>query len=399
MNTAQIIDYLSHKTWTWQRAFCNFYLLEHNLYTAGRDEELEPAMLVKRCNNDDDLQEMRFLAEFIDSTEQEMINIISDYRFFRSIPWQYDFVETVEKKSGFKIKQTLNLDALTDAYCIALFSDKLDLNELTEQLDETYRKLYASAARKQLLHKRNLSLILESLGRHRSIDNAAGLNYRELVDAYLPAYGLSSVLEALHHAYTDDIKLTPEERAAFAFAYYSPYFYDEEELKFGKIPGSSIFACVEERLQEERGYRESLKQKRWQAQDEDEEDDITDALEETHNAVYVDPQERCLIDTHYGDVLYANVYIERVPQDFLNTSLPDFIRYHKGCLYTVEFVDDIKKLNVAQELLDRLNQIKHEMLSLETKQLRSPQTGLSEKERQKYAELSEERATCYYVCD
>ncbi len=132
---------------------------------------------------------------------------------------------------------------------------------------------------------------------------------------------------------------------------------------------------------------------------EDEEDNIDDARASTHNAVYVDPQERCLIDTRFGDVLYANVYIERIPDDYLNNSLPDFIRCHKDCLYTVEFVDDIKKLKVAQKMLKRLNHVNYKMLVLERKRMMLCNGQWSQDDLQKYAELCAERATCYYVCD
>ena len=399
MNIAKIIDHFSHKSWTWQRAFCDFYLLKHNLYGLKCKTDIEPAMLARCCRNVDDLQEMWDLAEYLDETEDEMIDIIGNYRYFRPIPWQYDFVEAIEEMSGIPIHQTLNLDALTDAYCIALCSDNINLTEIVNRLDETFGKLYASAAHKQILLKRNFSLTLETLGRHRGSGNAAGLNFRELLEDFLPDCDFKRIVAALKQSDTAETKLTAEERAALGFAYYSPYFFDEVDLKYGKIPGSSIFACVEERLREEREYRAHLQEERWKAHDEDDEDDITDALEETHNAVYVDPQERCLIDTRYGETLYANVYIERTPEDFLNNSLPDFIRYHKGCLYSVEFVDDIKTLDVAQELLERLNSINCEMLQLERKQLATPEGTWTKDEKQKYDELGSERAACYYICD
>lgn len=399
MNIRHIIDCFSQKGWTWQRMFCNFYLLEHNLYGIKSKIDIVPAMLVRCCRNVDDLQEMWKLAEYLDSTEQEILQLIGTYRYCRSIPWQYDFVETVEKRAGIPIRQTLNLDAITDAYCIASYSDDVDLPALVRQLDEQYRLLYASVAQKQNVLKRNFSLVLDSLKHYRKAENAAGMNFRELVEEYLPACGLPAIVQALQQATTADIKITPEERAALGFAYYSPYFWDELELECGRIPNSTVFACVEGRLRDERAYRLHLEQQRWQKHDEDEEDEITDALEETHNAVYVDPQERCLIDTHYGDIMYANVYIERMPEDFLNNSLPDFIRYHKGFLYTIEFVDDIKQLDVAQKLIMRLNDVNRKMIQLEREQMTSGNSDWSQDRRQKYEKLNEERASCYYVCD
>lgn len=399
MDIAEIMECFSHKCWTWRRAFCNFFLLRHNLYAVKLKAEIEPEMLAQCCRNEGDLQEMWRLANYLDDNEEEMLEIIGDYRYFRPIPWQYDFVEQICEKSKQTIPQTLHLDALTDAYCVALFSDRINLPELTRQLDETYLKLYGKAAHKQELLKRNFSLTLETLGHRRWGDRADGLNFRELVEAYLPDCREKGIVKALQQAETAELKLSSEERAALGFAYYSPFFLNTAELQKGKTPKSSIFSCVEERLKIEREYRKTLNESRYRAQSEDEEDNIDDALANTHNAVFVDPQEKCLIDTRYGDVLYANVYIERTPEDFLNNSLPDFIRYHKGCLYTVEFVDDIRRLEVAQEMLQRLNDINRKMLMIERQLLFAPDSDWARAARQKYAELYAERATCFYICN
>lgn len=399
MDIAEIMDCFSHKCWTWRRAFCNFFLLRHNLYQIKLKADIEPEMLAQCCRNEGDLQEMWRLANYLDDTEEEMLEIIGDYRYLRPIPWQYDFVEKVSEKSKQTIPQTLHLDALTDAYCVALFSDGIDLAELTQQLDETYQKLYDKAARKQELLKRNFSLTLETRGHRRWGENNEGLNFRELVEAYLPDCRQKGIVEALQQAETSELKLSAEERAVLGFAYYSPFFLNEVELQKGKTPKSSIFSCVEERLQIERECREMLNNLRYRTQSEDEEDKVDDELACTHNAVFVDPLEKCLIDTRYGDVLYANVYIERTPEDFLNNSLPDFIRYHKGCLYTVEFVDDIKQLEVAQEMLQRLNDINRKMLILERHLMSASDSDWLKAARQKYAELRLERATCFYVCN
>lgn len=399
MNITRIVEFFSHKTWTWQHAFCNFYLLEHNLYGLKCKTDLEPAMLARRCCNVDDLQEMWSLAEFLDDSEEEMVNIIGTYRYCRPIPWQYDFVETIAEKSGFDIPQTFNLDALTDAYCIALHTDAIDLQKLTTQLDLKYLQLYDNVAEKQNLLKRNFSLALECNARRRRGNNAQGLNFREMIEAYLPSCGLETVVESLKLAKTAETKLSPEERAAFGFAYYSPYFYDEITMPYGLFTKNSIFNCVEEQLQDEIQCRDLLRRDLYRAQDEDEQDDLEDALAETHNAVYVDPQERCVIDTRFGDVLYANVYIERMAGDFLNNALPDYIRYHRGLLYTVEFVDDLKKLDVAKELMERLNEVNQEMLQLELSQIGECTKDWPRDVQKKYEELSAEREMCYYICD
>ena len=134
-----------------------------------------------------------------------------------------------------------------------------------------------------------------------------------------------------------------------------------------------------------------------QAKDEDEEDEIRDMLELKHNAIFVDPQERCLMDVWFGKEMYANVYVQRFPQDYMNNSLPDFIRCHKGCLYTVEFVDDISELDVAQDMLKRLNAIKCEMLKIEKAALKNPHVMLIPNVQLKLHQLQGAYASCYYV--
>ena len=115
--------------------------------------------------------------------------------------------------------------------------------ELTRELDDTYHKLYAKIAHKQMLLKRNFSLILETTVHQRDSENAGKLNFRELVDTYLPACGLKGIDEALRQAETAETKLSAEERAVWGFSYYSPYFLNEAELQKVKFL-TAVFFCA-----------------------------------------------------------------------------------------------------------------------------------------------------------
>ena len=397
MNKNRLLEFLSHKTWLWKRVFCNMYIGQHHLYDLRLKTEPEPEMFVRLCQNSDDLSEIWNLAEFLDFHEGEISDVIADLSLCRPIPWQYDFVQKISDASERKILQTLRVDAIVDAYCAAMISRKIDLSELFEQLDETYVAMYKCLSQKQELLKRNFSLILETKFSSRYGGNAWGLNFREIVDLYVSSCGVKGIAEVLKKAQTSETKLTSEERACQAFAYCSPYFCSEVGLEQNKMPESSIFACVEDYLQDMRKRWDTLQETLMQARDEDEEDEIRDMMELKHNAVYVDPQERCLMDVRLGQEIYANVYVQRFPQDYMNNSLPDFIRYHKGCLYTVEFIDDISELDVAQDMLQRLNAVKCEMLKIEKAALKDPRILLVPKVQLKMQQLQGAYASCYYA--
>ena len=391
------MEFLSHKTWLWKRIFCNLYLYKHQLYDMELKTELEPEMLVRCCRNVDDLSEIWNLAEYIDSNEEELTEVIANFCYCRPIPWQYEFVRQIVQKSKRKILQTLDMQAITDAFCTAWSSRNIDLTQLLTELDRNYTVLYQELNRKQQLHKRNFSLIMETQYETHYVSNAANLNYREIVDLYLPSCGIRGIVEAMKQAQTADIKLSKEERSCQAFAYYSPYFCNEVNLCQNKLPQSSIFSCAEEYLHIETEHWNALQQALWQAEDEDEEDEIRELMETKHNAVFVDPQERCLIDVWFGKYVYANVYVQKFPLDDMNNSMSDFIRYHNGCLYTVEFVDDIRTIEVAADFLARLNSIKYAMLKMEKACHKNPGLALKPAIKHQFEQLEEELSRCYYV--
>ena len=197
---------------------------------------------------------------------------------------------------------------------------------------------------------------------------SANLNFRELVDCYVPKLGVKKVIEALKKAYTSETELSSEEDEVLALVYCTPYFQDDVDGIAPNVPGRLLSACIADRLAREQEFLENLrcKPERFNNDDDEASDEIEEILAQTHSPVYLDTAERCLIDVQHGtNPLYAHVYIEKFPQDDLNNSLPDFIRYKKGRLFTVEFVEDLKALDVADELNKRLNAFKYEMLRLE----------------------------------
>lgn len=373
------------------------YIGRHHLYDLRMKTEPEPEMFVRCCQNSDDLSEIWNLAEFLDYHEEEISDVIADLRLCRPIPWQYDFVQKISDASKHKILQTLGMEAVVDAYCTALLSSSIDLSELMEQLDDTYVEMYKELSRKQTLLKRNFSLILETTYAAKCRYSTAGLNFREVVDLYLPYCGVKGIAEVLKKAQTPDIKLTPEERACQAFTYCSPYLCSEVGLAQNKLPESSIFACVEDYLQEARKRWDTLQEALLQTKDEDEEDEIRDMLELKHHVVFVDPQERCLIDVWFGKEMYANVYVQKFPQDYMNNSLPDFIRCHRGCLYTVEFVDDFAQVDTAQDMLRRLNALKAAMLKMEKALLKNPRMLLIPNVQVQIHQMQDAYSSFYYV--
>ena len=134
-------------------------------------------------------------------------------------------------------------------------------------------------------------------------------------------------------------------------------------------------------------------------EDDDENDHIKEMLSLTHHAIFVDPTERCLIDVQRTEPLYAHVYVERFPQDDLNNSLPDFIRYDKGWLFTVEFVEDIKQVEVAEKMNKLINRCKQEIIKLERACLETPGLALNGMFQQRYSQLNAMLRSFYCISD
>ena len=404
MDRRKLQNCLSHKSWLWQKIFAHFYLTPMGISPFDLKTEFEAQTAVRFCRNEDDLTALWELVEYLDFHEKEFVGAIEDIHYCRPIPWQYDFVQKVFELTQNQQLKFFDLDSVVDAFCLGLMTKNVDLSAIMQELDKSYDMLYATVAHKQNILRRNLSLTLETMYPQRFFEDTSELNCRELVDLFISRAGVEGIAKALKSARTADIKLTPEERACLAFSYYSPYFSDEVEAKQKDVPGCSVFDCTEDRLQDEEAQLEQIRAfvaEHYNNEDEedDDNDEIAAVLKKTHNAVYVDPQERCVIDVVRHEPLYAHVYIEKFPQDDLNNSLPDFVRCHKGLLYTVEFVDDLKQLDVAQELNQRLNAIKSEALRLERACMDNPYLPLNGNFQRKVEQLRQNRRTCFYLSD
>ena len=95
---------------------------------------------------------------------------------------------------------------------------------------------------------------------------------------------------------------------------------------------------------------------------------------------------------------YANVYIEKFSMEKLNCTLPDFIRYHKGCFYTVEFVDNVKEVDIAQKLNRNLSAYENEISRLKS-ELDNPQLSLFERYQLegKLSSAKDQLSDCYFI--
>ncbi len=403
MDIKELREYLNRKTWLGRRIFGNYYLAHYGLKRQEAQNLIDnrnATAFVIYYRNEDDIKHFWQVAKEVDSMEEELVNAIEDLRFCRPISWQYDFVENVSSLVGVNLLQTLETGAVADAYCMAKIN-KLNLTDLIADLDTKYGMIFASTEQKINLLRRNFSLQLETMAPNSYYGNSKGLNFRELVDRYVPMFGVKGLVEALKKAHTPETKLTSDENTVMAMAYYSLYFPEDADGIAPHVPGRLTAACVADRLDKEQIYLEKLRNQAGRFGNDDEDDandEIKKILAQTHSPVYLDPTERCLIDVQYGtSPLYAHVYIEKFPEDDLNNSLPDFIQYKKGCLFTVEFVEDIKALEVAEELNKKLNAIKHELVRLEKACVKNQDLLNNPLFQSQYRTMKRLLGTCFYI--
>lgn len=363
--------YLDEQDLSWQILFGLFFL--NHIGLSKKKFEFDIGDAIKFASDEQDFETIDSIIEYLNFHEDEIVQTIQKL-CFKPVSWQYDFVDRISEIADFDIPQTLDKDALVTAYGYALLVPEINIHDLCNELDLKYVQLFKSASAKMKKLKRNFVLALECM--LWTEENADKLNFRELLNLYVPHAGIDEVIRVYKHAISPEVKLTAEERSCLAFAYYSPFFYDEVNVASGSMPEGSIFFCTEARLQEDKdfyaqylsfddneNYDEDEDEDGYEYEDENENEDndenipifadeepYNDSAPFNHLAVYVDPLQRCVIDSMLCDNAFANVYIEKLPQEKLNCTLPDFIRYHKGCLYTIEFVDNIKNVDVAQKL-------------------------------------------------
>lgn len=409
--------YLSEQDLSWQILFGLFFLDHFGL--AQKEFEFDIRDAAKFCNDEQDYEAVTSIIDFLNFHEDEIVETLQELRF-KPISWQYDFIERISALSGFNITQTLDITALTTAYGYALLVPEIDFQAITRELDEKYARLFLSAAAKMQKLKRNFVLALECMLWQE--DGTENMNFRELLHLYVPKAGIDEVIKAYKQAMSPDVKLSPEEKECLAFAYYSPFFCDEVDIAYGTMPKGSIFFCAETELQEDKEFFERNR-KFFEEDDDDDDNDDEDGEyneEDTENdededmeygnilsddttpfdhlAIYIDPLRRCVIDTMLCDDSYANVYIEKLPLEKLNNTLPDFIRYHKGNLYTVEFVNNAKELDVVQHLNHNLEAYEAEIKRLNA-ELKRKNLCLFERYQleSKLNVIESQLCTCYFI--
>lgn len=410
--------YLDEQDLSWQILFGLFFLKHVGL--SDKEFEFDIGDTVKFANDEQDFETIYSIIEYLNFHEDEIAQTIQKL-CFKPVSWQYDFIDRVSEITGFNIQQTLDKDSLTTAYGYALLAPQINIQNLCNELDLKYVQLFKSASEKMKKLKRNFVLALECMLWPEK--NADKMNFRELLNLYVPHAGIDEVVRVYKHALSSDIKLTTEEKSCLAFAYYSPFFCDEVNIANGSIPEGSIFFCAEARLQEDKDfYNQYLRiddSENYDDEDEDEdenaeyEDDedentppfmdeepcFNDSAPFNHLAVYVDPLQRCIIDSMLCDNAFANVYIEKLPQEKLNCTLPDFIRYHKGCLYTVEFVDNIKNVDIAQKLNRNINLYETEIKCLNDKLQHCNDLPLCQRFEleNKLSVIQDQLSDCYFI--
>ena len=402
MDTKKLKEYLSHKTWLWRRIFGNFYLAHFGLrmqQIVDQTEGSDVKKILKLCSNEDDLKLFWNIAGLVDSQLENFTNAIEDLRFCRPISWQYDFVKAVSVCIGADLLQTLGLDSLTDAYCLAQLND-VDTPQLVADLDAKYQTIFSNAAHKTDLLRRNFSLLLEVMAPKIYNGNCANLNFREIVSRYIDHFGVKGLVEVLKKAQTAETELSADEKEVLALAYYSPYLSNNFASITPTIPGCSIAPCVAFLLNREKTFPSTLYKINSQLNNDDDDDDdgeIEKVANFKHFVAYFDPTERCLIEVQNTSPMYAHVYIEKFPHDYFNNSLPDFIQYKKGCLYTVEFVEDIKQVEAAQMLNQNLNALKYELIRLEKAWREDASLGFNKNFQHKYASTYKLFSSCFCI--
>lgn len=402
MDIKKLREYLDHKTWLGQRIFGNYYRERFGLrkqQLPGWDENVDAFVIFYR--NEEDIKNFWLVAEEVDSQEEELTEAIEDLRFCRPISWQYCFVEKVSSLVGENLLHTFGTGAVADAYCMAKIK-KLDIARLTAELDDEYGIIFANARQKTNLLRRNFSLLLETMDSRYDYIDSANLSFRELVDRYVPKFGVKGLIDALKKAKTSETKLSSDEDKVLALAYCTPYFQEDIDGIAPHVPGRLLSACVADRLAKEQAFLDNLRCRAERFSNSDDDDDASDEIEEIlaqkHSPIYLDTTERCLIDVQRGTKpLHAHVYIEKFPHDDLNNSLPDFIRYKKGCLFTVEFVEDIKALEVAAKLNKKLNAIKYRLIRLEKACFKNQQLANDASFLRQYVAMKKLFGSCFYI--
>lgn len=328
MNRKELKQYLLEKGFLWKELFNTMYLARYGLSEVDLSGLFEISKVVDFCHNEDAFIELQETVFWLDDYYDDLEEIIRIIRFDKNISWQYEFVEKVSQKSGIRIIQTLDIDAITRAVAIAEITQ--DIDALFEQLDDKYINLIASINNKHEILRRNLLLSLECMYGNRFDGNTYLISFREMLDMYKNIAGADGIKMSLKSARTKDIKLKADEKEVLAFAYYCPYFDNEIDLLNKSFPQSSIFSCVVEALKEIRASREKY------------EEEDAEELEKSFT-FFIDDCDDCAVRVNFGKFIYSNVFIRRYPSKSLNNLLSDFIICYGNEIFSIEFVNDFSE--------------------------------------------------------
>ncbi len=335
--------HLLQKDWLWQYIFLTMFMQRRGLLLSDLQEKsYDVTVCLKFGDSTDDLENIWNLAEEVDSGYENMAVGIDIIRYYKPIPWQYDFVTLVSRICKVAIEQTLALDSIITAYCWLMAWPNNAIEALLDSLDLRYKNIFDSIKEKESKLKRNLLLTLECLYGRKLTASVDSYKFRDILDEYINTAGYEGFLQALKVSKTTETKLLEDERKCLAFAYHSPYFDDRVNLARDFLPQSSLFANVHEYMHA--AYNMWKADKQNAAKDEDYEP-LTEA------SVYVDPSEMCIINVHAEEQFFANVYIKRLNVGCLLDSCPDFLVYSRKFLYTVEFVDDFSEVPAAAKFV------------------------------------------------
>lgn len=391
MNRKKTKQYLLRKDAQWQKVFCALYLAQSHLCDSDLIRPFCITDAVRFCQSENDFIALWELIDFVDESD-DIMEAISDIYFMKPMPWQYDFVALVSKESGLEILQRLDMDAVTEAYCAGLVC--CDVQQIAQKLDAEYARYMTSMRHKSAVLKRNLLLELEGQYGQKTNVSFDDISFREILQLYENCTQAEGLINAVRRAQTENLRWQSKELDCLAFAYFSPFFCDEVHLAQNKLPDSCLFANVYDFMASSFKMWQHMHRPLLSAEDLQE-----DALSATHDAVFVDPTEECVIDVHLEKSFYANVYIQRYPVGCLKDELPDFAMVYRGYLFTVEYVDSFADVPVAANLLRQVREAKEEIGSLERllDNFQRNYSGSPARLRERQAELQQFINNCYCV--
>lgn len=374
MNRKELKDYLLSKDCQWQAIFCRIYLHSHGIAPDELESEFNIGNAVKFCQNEDAVIELWELVDFVESYYLEISEDVSEIRYSKPILWQKNFVDLICSTTGSAKIHSFELDAIIYAYATALSNPDIDLKTIIRTLDAKYQAIHDLLQKKFTLLKRNFLLQLEFEYGQQSRAAIKDLSFSAILQMYASKATTEGLINAYRTACTRELKLSAEEVANLAFAYYSPYITDEIDTRQNKTPDGCLFSFVHDCMKNGQEYaQKSTRLAHFDSEENEDEAEMYQPLE--HDAAFADPQNECVIDVCLQHTLYANVYIQKFPKFCLKNTLPDFLILRKNFLYSVEFVDNLKDIPVADELISTVGKIREKLDVIEHRLQELPDTN------------------------